>query len=202
MTNLLTDRLPHDVTIHGRRYKINTDFRLMIRLDMLLNDEVETEDKADALLSLFGILLPDLERMIVNASADEIVKAVMDFCSDERSGRHDNDGEEPEERSHSFLHDSAYIYSAFMQAYHIDLTRARLHWYQFRALLAALPHDCLFSRIVGYRTTNLSDIPEGQRDFYRKMKRQYALSPSQSEQDRNDAIAAALMNGGDLTGVL
>lgn len=202
MTNLLTDRLPHDVTIHGRRYKINTDFRLMIRLDMLLNDEVETEDKADALLSLFGILLPDLERMLVNASADEIVKAVMDFCSDEHSGSYPNDGNEPEERSHSFLYDSAYIYAAFMQVYHIDLTSAELHWYQFRALLAALPQDCFFIRIVDYRTANLSDISEGQRDYYRKMKTLYALPLSQSEQDRNDAIVAALMNGGDLTGVL
>ena len=70
------------------------------------------------------------------------------------------------------------------------------------SLLSALPQDCLFSRIIDYRGTDLADVPDGQKDFYRKMKRRYALPLPRSEQEKNDAITAALMNGGDLTGVL
>lgn len=205
MDNLLTDRLPDSILIHRRRYPIQTDFRLMIRLELLLTEEPESDGRDKALLSLFCELLPDIERLSATVPASDITEAVLSFYRrgqpPEQPNREDGE-QEPAERAYSFLYDSAYIYAAFMQAYHIDLTTARLHWFQFRALLSALPENCLFSRIVDYRTTNLSDIPEGRRDFYRKMKRHYALPLPQSEQDRNDAIAAALMNGGDLTGVL
>lgn len=207
MINLLTDRLPDSIAIRGQAYSINPDFRLMVRLDILLSlfqDEAETDERAAALLSLFREFLPELEQLIITVSVAEIVKAVMNFyaCSDGRSENGSNESEEQQEKYHSFLYDSTYIYAAFMQAYRIDLTRARLHWFQFRALLLALPQDCLFSRIVDYRSTDLADVPEGKRDFYRKMKRRYALPLPQAEQEKNDAIAEALMNGGDLTGVL
>lgn len=205
MTNLLTEPLPDNVTIHRRRYKINTDFRMMVRLEWLLTEEPESDERDNALLSLFCELLPDIERLSRTVPAAEITEAVLSFY---RHGQppEQPDGEDGEQEStdrvYSFLHDSAYIYAAFMQAYHMDLTTASLHWYQFRALLSALPQDCLFSRIIDYRGTDLADVPDGQKDFYRKMKRRYALPLPRSEQEKNDAITAALMNGGDLTGVL
>ena len=47
-----------------------------------------------------------------------------------------------------------------------------------------------------------SDLPKEQAKFYKRMKRLYALPKSQSETEKNKAIENALMNGGDLTGLL
>lgn len=41
-----------------------------------------------------------------------------------------------------------------------------------------------------------------QREFYSRMKELYALPIPDDEQEKMDAIAEALMNGGDLTGLL
>ena len=207
MTNLLTDGLPVRVTVHGQEYGIDPDFRLMVRLQLLLTeDDGSEEERGDKLLGLLWELLPEWEEMLMAYNPDEIFRAVLGFYSGEPDGcgqsrtaeDEEEDGEEENERVYSFLHDSAALYTAFMQAYHIDLTKARLHWYQFRALLRGLPEDCLFSRMLLYRATDLADVPEHRREHYRRMKRRYALPLPKSEQDKNDAVAAALMNGGDL----
>ena len=39
--------------------------------------------------------------------------------------------------------DAGYIVAAFQQAYGIDLTREKVHWFRFRALFAALPEETL-----------------------------------------------------------
>ena len=41
-----------------------------------------------------------------------------------------------------------------------------------------------------------------QRDYYQKMKDLYALPMPMDEVEKTDAIANALMNGGDLSGLL
>ena len=211
MTNLLTDGLPDSVTVHGREYGIDPDFRLMVRLELLLTeDEGSEEERGENLLGLLYELLPEFEEMLPLYEPDEIFRAVFDFyagepdcCGQSRTAAdEEEDGEEENERVYSFLHDSAAIYAAFMQAYRLDLTKARLHWYQFRALLRGLPEDCLFSRMLHYRATDLADVPEHRREHYRRMKRRYALPLPKSEQDRNDAVAATLMNGGIISEII
>lgn len=47
--------------------------------------------------------------------------------------------------------------AAFQQAYGIDLTREKVHWFRFRALFAALPEDTLIAKIMSWRTMDLSE---------------------------------------------
>ena len=98
MTNLLTEPLPDNVTIHRRRYKINTDFRLMVRLEWLLTEEPESDERDNALLSLFCELLPDIERLSRTVPAAEITEAVLSFY---RHGQppEQPDGEDGEQES-------------------------------------------------------------------------------------------------------
>ena len=46
------------------------------------------------------------------------------------------------------------------------------------------------------------DMSRKQKEFYRKMKKQYQLPIPQKEQELLTAIDQALLNGGDLTGLL
>lgn len=54
-----------------------------------------------------------------------------------------------------------------------------------------------------YRSVDINaNMTKEQRDFYRKKKELYALPLPVDEEEKVDAIAEALMNGGDLTGLL
>ena len=208
MSNLLTEPLPDSVRIGSHSVPVNTNFRLMIRLELLLTEdigEMSEDEFAYRLMTLIDEFLPDCQ---FSFTWEELTAGLMDYyaCGNRRTAptAEDNEDEQSQpERVYSFRHDATYIYAAFMQAYHIDLTAANLHWWQFRALLSALPQDCLFARVIDYRTAEITpDMSDGQKEFYRKMKQRYALPLPQSEQEKNDAITEALMNGGDLTGVL
>ena len=108
------------------------------------------------------------------------------------------------QRIYSFEHDDDYIYSAFLTQYHIDLQDIEyLHWWKFKALLRTLSSDLEFSKIMEYRSVDIdATMTKEQRDFYRRKKELYALPLPADEEEKVDAIAEALMNGGDLTGLL
>jgi hypothetical protein len=55
-------------------------------------------------------------------------------------------------RLYSFAKDANYIFSAFQQTHGIDLTTAKLHWWQFLALFMDLGGETAFSNIVDLRS--------------------------------------------------
>ena len=107
-----------------------------------------------------------------------------------------------ETQIYSFEHDAGLIYAAFLLAYNIDLQDIEyMHWWRFRFLFNSLPKDCEFVRAMEYRSIDINDkMPKEQKDFYKKMKRMYALPLSKTEDDRQTGIENALLNGGDLSG--
>ena len=80
-------------------------------------------------------------------------------------------------RGLDFAVDGPLIWAAFWQAYGIDLhdTSLTLHWWEFMALLRALPETCRICTIIDYRTRDLSDLPEETRKQYEKYRKLYAL---------------------------
>ena len=105
------------------------------------------------------------------------------------------------QRIYSFEHDDDYIYSAFLTQYHIDLQDIEyLHWWKFKAMFDALRPDCLFSKIVEWRSTDLTQVKDPkEKKFIQEMKQVYRLRKSVDEQEKLDLIADALMSGGDLS---
>lgn len=73
--------------------------------------------------------------------------------------------------------DAPYIVAAFQQAYGIDLTREKVHWWRFRALFAALPEDTLMAKIMSWRTMDLSEYEGSMRDHYADLQERFALPP-------------------------
>lgn len=89
-----------------------------------------------------------------------------------------NLGEKPGEKNgpvaYDFLADGAAIYAAFRQEYGLDLGTAKLHWWQFRALLEGLiTHS--FRERVGYRVGDLRNLPAQQRAEALKYRSLYRL---------------------------
>ncbi|MBY2284531.1 bacteriophage Gp15 family protein, partial [Clostridioides difficile] len=57
--NMLIDVLPESVEIDGEEYKINTDFRISILFEMLIQDNsISDEEKGENALLLFYPVIP------------------------------------------------------------------------------------------------------------------------------------------------
>ena len=74
------------------------------------------------------------------------------------------------------------MYSAFRARYGIDLTRERLHWFAFLAMLGDLG-GCSLSDIIGIRGMDLSKLGDEQRRQYAIMQERYRIKPQIPEAD-------------------
>lgn len=198
--NILIDRLPKTVNIGSRDYRINSNFRTSILFEMMMQDSTLTKkDKAIKALQLY---FPEIPKDI--SRAFEKITWFYGCGKTEKESSGSGGEEIRKSRVYSFEHDDDYIYSAFLFQYGIDLQDTRyLHWWKFRAMFNALTEENQFVKIMQYRSMKISaDLPKEQKDFYKKMKKLYALPVSEDEMEKTRAIEEALMNGGDLTGLL
>lgn len=207
--NILLDLLPETVLIGDVEYPINTDFRISILFELMMQDDSisDTEKTKEAIRLYYPERPHDIRQAVeqllwfYRCGKDEKTRGRK---SSEKSYETDEIDETEERLVYSFEHDDRYIYAAFLSEYGIDLQDIEgLHWWKFRALFISLNENCEFKKIIGYRTIKItSKMPKDQRAFYQKMKRIYALPLSDDEQEKYDAITKALMGDGDLTGLL
>lgn len=197
------DELPYTVFVAGEEVPINTDYRTGILFEQTLSDlEMQDDEKLDTVLRLYYgdrvfPLLTDMD------TVQEALNGIMWFyrCgADKTEGLETDMDGTMEEPPFSYEHDAAYIYAAFLEAYRIDLTKDRLHWWQFRALFLGLPETVLFCKIMGYRTMEIpAKMPKAQKRFYQRMKRIYKI-PKPAEQIRLEKkMEDILANGGDIS---
>ena len=202
--NVLMDDLPCTVIVANVRIPINTDYRTGILFEQTLSDlTIPDNEKLDTVLQLYygDAVFPLLGDM---DTVQEALNGIMWFyrCGADETATSDTEegqssGEGP---PFSYEHDAGYIYAAFLEAYKIDLTENRLHWWQFRALFLGLPETVLFCKIMGYRTMEIpAKMPKEKKRFYQRMKRIYKI-PEPAEQIRLEKeMEAILANGGDIS---
>lgn len=172
MINIIYEDLPESIRINSKSYPVFTDFRDWIAFIDMFNDE-NLNSKEKLLLSLrwFSDTVPDdlqeaFNGLVKFASADEI-----SF----RSGKSSAGGSSAPVLS--YLYDSTYIFSAFLQVYSINLrTIEYMHWYEFRALLDGLPETTPLQKRMAYRAVNIAEIKDKkERSRIRKIQRDIAL---------------------------
>ena len=181
--NILCDELPKSITIDGAEYEINTDFRVWIKIDLLLSDR-----KIDRLYALTTAVMLCYKELPPN-----IQKAVEGMAEFYRGTQKQCGGTDGKKAIYSFEHDSEYILSSFMYDYNIDLTTANMHWHKFKALFSSLSDDTMFVKIMQYRSVDLGKIKDKeQKKFYRRMKRVYALPDGRTEEEKERDMAEML----------
>ena len=83
------------------------------------------------------------------------------------------------------------------------MQEADLHWWKFKAMFQGLKSDNRIVEIMGYRAMEIpSKMSREQKEFYRKMKKQYAIPLPKSEREKLSAIEEALLHGGDVSKLL
>ena len=199
MSLLLTEPLPEVVEVGALKLPLDTDFRTWIKLEaLLLEEELSQGDKMVLALELvYPYPVPPF-------FLTEALEKIFWFYTCGKEAESEGAEEAAEgEAVFSYEADAPYLYAAFLEQYGIDLTDAQLHWWKFQALMKGLRPDTLFVKIMGYRRMKLTaDMPAEKREFYSKMKKLYALPSTQAESKRQNLIEEALLNGGDLSGIL
>lgn len=177
--NILIDLLPSSVEIDGTEYEINTDFRISVLFSLLMeDDELTEEQKVLQALSLYYPVIPN----DIGKAIEQIKWFYSCGKSDKPIGN--RKAKTSNKKVFDFEVDANYIYSAFMSQYNIDLQDiGQLHWWKFKALLEGLKEDNKLSKIIEYRSMDLSKIKDKeQRKFYKDMQKQYSLKKENAEE--------------------
>ena len=193
--NLLIDDLPDCVEIDGEIFYINVDFRIWIKIEQLFTDDIPEGYKLPLALALAFPVIPN--------NKEEAAEVLLAFYSGGKNTEKKTSGKKSKKkprkhrRIYSFEYDSEYIYAGFRQAYGIDLASEKMHWFQFKALFSSLPDECLISKIMGWRSIEITkDMPESTRKRYSELKETYRLPLSQTEEEKIEAARNYLMGGG------
>lgn len=198
--NILVDELPENVVISGDEYEVRTNFRIFILFELIWQDDtLDTRSKVVRSLKLCYPVIPH--------NIEKAVDALLWFY---KCGKDDSPQKKKmaarrgKSKVYSFEYDADYIYAAFMTQYGIDLQDIEyLHWWKFRAMFNSLTNENEFVKIMEYRSIDIKeDMSREQKAFYRKMQKIHALPVSKDEEEKQNAIEEALLNGGDLTGLL
>ncbi len=171
MADLLTAPLPD---IWGGRH-IDPDFRHMVRLsNAYAHGELE-KDPTEALI----IMKYFYRGSVPDAETERFYQYMVEFyCAGEKAAAgtaSEKDNTPAKPPAFDYQCDAGYIVAAFQQAYGIDLTREKVHWFRFRALFAALPEDTLMAKIMSWRTMDLSEYEGSMRAHYAELQERFAL---------------------------
>ena len=192
--NILLDSLPYDIEIDGVRYAIDASYRCMIRFELMMQDNAES-DEAKIFRSLCEFYVDRVPENVLSA----IDKMVWFY----QCGKENDDNVQRKARDqrqvYSFEYDADMIYAAFFDQYGIDLQKENLHWWKFKAMFRALREQNEFVKIMGYRCMNIpNSMSREQKEFYRKMKEIHKLQPSRAECEKLREIERILMGDGKL----
>ena len=177
MSDLLTDALP--TVWHGRA--IDPDFRHMVWLSNVYRRGAGDDPLALACRAVRRFYR-DPQPLLSNAQACmEAYQHLIEFCiageqaAEPTASAATSGPEKPP--AFDYQCDAGYIVAAFQQAYGIDLTTDKVHWWRFMALMQALPQETALSQILQIRTTDTSEMDPATRQRYEAAKEQYALPP-------------------------
>lgn len=189
----LTKKLPETVLIDGAAVEINTDFRMSIEFELLLQDDtISDEERVGKALYLYYPRIP-------KNLADAVEQMIWFYTCGQVDKR-----TKSSKVLYRFDCDSSYIYSAFLSQYRLDLQELPyMHWWKFRSLLQGLSEDNEFIKIIGYRAMEISSkMTSDQKRFYKKMKEQHKIPMSEKKSCLISEVEETLMNGGDISQLL
>ena len=193
---MLTDSVPESLTIAGTEYEINTDYSVWLKFEMLLSDEVE--DSKATLLDIKKLIFKS--KIPPDRADEETTEQILWFY---RCGKPEQKGGSSSKKIFDYDYDDGYIYAAYMEQYHIDISGTYMHWWKFHALMLSLSENTEFVKIMGYRAIEInSKMTAAQKAFYQKMKKHYKLPVKKEEQQRITAIEDALINGEPIDNLL
>ena len=166
----LQDRLPDGVTVDVKFYKLDFDFRNVLRMmEELDRDDLMPEARSYNALKCLCSRPKNVQKVL------EAVKGLLFQEKPKKDAQKVTD----------FVQDAGMIRAAFRQAYGIDLYRDKLHWIEFSEMLNAIPEGSRYSEVVGIRARPMPAPTRWnaeERQWLMKAKADVAIHLSEKEQ--------------------
>lgn len=172
---------PNFIEVNGKKYNINTDFRIALECDEISKREDigDYEVMLAIIYKLFGEeALNDCKNGLIGEFFYLAVKYLK--CGDTNS----NIRTKEIEPSMDFEQDQGYIKASFMHDYHINLDKENIHWWQFYDLFLGLSDECVINRVRNIREEPLSGKKGKELEKLVKMKEQVALKHKKTEREK------------------
>ena len=168
----LQDTLPDGVTVDGRFYKLDFDFRNVLRMIDILDDDD---------------LMPDAQEYNAVRCLTKHPRNVHKVLEAVKALLFDHSPKKDSQKVTDFVQDAGMIRAAFRQAYGIDLYTEKLHWIAFSELLNAIPEGNRYAEVVGIRARPIPAPTKWnaeERQWLLKAKAEYAIHLSDKEQQK------------------
>ena len=181
--NLLVDNID-DIVKSRIKIKINTDFRIGILFELLMQDNsLSNKAKLKQAIDLYYFNTSEIQD--IETAINDIIW-FYGYGKKEEKTSQKNKEEKEIKQIYSYEFDDELIYSAFKDQYNIDLQDIEyLHWWKFKALFNGLKKDNLIVEIMGYRAIDLSKIKDKEeRKYYKALKKQYALPDMRTDEQK------------------
>lgn len=185
MIDLTKRALPDTVTVDGKAYSINTDFRCWLQFERDYKTSLATGEPFRT-----RYLFPEEEPQ------GDVSQPLIAFA------RPKNElprpiGRQSDEIALDFDIDSDLIYSAFLETYGIDLLKAEMHYYIFLALLRGISENTKLAKVMSYR---LYEKNESKHDYKEDLKRAWRIEPPRTAQEQADIDELERLFGGNEQG--
>lgn len=178
---------PEYMTIQGKDYKINTDYRVALACFKAIND-TEIDDTSRMLAVVTLLLGKDFPLELVSEALDKC--GVYLRCGKEKNP-------EDNEIDMDYEQDKGYLMASFMSRYHIDINKEKLHWWAYNDLIMGFGEDDIMSRVRYIRNYDLSKIKDAKdREEMIKAKKEVELKvPKTKEQKELDKFWDGILGG-------
>ena len=175
----LQEKLPNGVTVNGRFYHMNFDYRNVLRM-------IESMTRKDLTPEAFVYhalkCVMRHPRGNLRAIYEETKKILFENANTSKN-----------EKVTDFVQDADLIRAAFWQTYNINLWRDKLHWLEFIGLLSGLPEGTRYSDILNIRVRPMPEPNKynaDERARLAKAKAKYAVW--MTDEERTDSLEIGL----------
>lgn len=176
---------PKFAQVNGKKYKINTDYRIALECEKISKSDISEEERALVILYLlFGN-----EGLDNSEDWNELLQIGLKYLN---CGKELKENESREEANMDFNQDWSYIQASFFSDYNLDLLNIKMHWWQFYDLLCGLTEKCVLNRVRFVRDFDISQIKDSkEKEKWIKQKQQVELKKERiktSEEKRLDDL--------------
>ena len=143
-------RYPEYAEVKGKKYKINTDYRVALRcFEVIEDNSIGDQERALAVVFLLFGEVP-MEDM------GEFLRIAGNYL---RCGEKET-SQEAKERDMDFNADERYIVASFMSDYRIDLSSVDMHFWQYIQLIQGFTENAIMSRVRDIRNYDMSELKD------------------------------------------
>lgn len=185
MIDLTKRALPDTVTVDGKAYLINTDYRIWLQFEKDYKHSMTTGEPFRA-----KYIFPEEE------PNGMITETLLSFARPPRELPRQV-GCQSGEIVLDFDIDSDLIYAAFFETYGIDLLSVDMHYYIFLALLQGISESTKLAKVMGYR---LYEKSTSKADYREELKRAWRIEPPRTAQEQADIDELERLFGGNEQG--